>query len=130
MPDRPYTLLSCGMSIDGYLGSAAPRRPSRCEAVGTERIRSSASTSVSGRRTSKDRGPCTATSADRRATGIRSAAERCELQDDDRIAALGVPLYLAVAAVHFASPSGRLRRMCSRRSGAMRSSSSSVGTIL
>ena len=26
MADRPYTLLSCGMSIDGYLGSAAPRR--------------------------------------------------------------------------------------------------------
>jgi 5-amino-6-(5-phosphoribosylamino)uracil reductase len=26
MPDRPYILLSCGMSIDGYLGSAAPRR--------------------------------------------------------------------------------------------------------
>jgi 5-amino-6-(5-phosphoribosylamino)uracil reductase len=26
MPDRPYTLLSCGMSIDGYLGLAAPRR--------------------------------------------------------------------------------------------------------
>jgi len=26
MPDRPYTVLSCGMSIDGYLGSAAPRR--------------------------------------------------------------------------------------------------------
>jgi 5-amino-6-(5-phosphoribosylamino)uracil reductase len=26
MPDRPYTLLSCGMSIDGYLGSASPRR--------------------------------------------------------------------------------------------------------
>ena len=26
MPDRPYTLLSCGMSIDGYLGNAAPRR--------------------------------------------------------------------------------------------------------
>src|SRR5947209_11669152 len=25
-PDRPYTLLSCGMSIDGYLGSATPRR--------------------------------------------------------------------------------------------------------
>ena len=23
--DRPYTLLSCGMSIDGYLGSATPR---------------------------------------------------------------------------------------------------------
>jgi 5-amino-6-(5-phosphoribosylamino)uracil reductase len=26
MPDRPYTLLSCGMSIDGYLGSASPER--------------------------------------------------------------------------------------------------------
>jgi 5-amino-6-(5-phosphoribosylamino)uracil reductase len=26
MPDRPYILLSCGMSIDGYLGAAAPRR--------------------------------------------------------------------------------------------------------
>jgi riboflavin-specific deaminase-like protein len=26
VPDRPYILLSCGMSIDGYLGSAAPRR--------------------------------------------------------------------------------------------------------
>ena len=26
MPERPYTLLSCGMSIDGYLDSAAPRR--------------------------------------------------------------------------------------------------------
>ena len=26
MPDRPYTLLSCGMSIDGYLGTAAPQR--------------------------------------------------------------------------------------------------------
>jgi 5-amino-6-(5-phosphoribosylamino)uracil reductase len=26
MPDRPYTLLSCGVSIDGYLGSATPRR--------------------------------------------------------------------------------------------------------
>jgi 5-amino-6-(5-phosphoribosylamino)uracil reductase len=26
MRDRPYILLSCGMSIDGYLGSAAPRR--------------------------------------------------------------------------------------------------------
>lgn len=26
MPDRPYTLLSCALSIDGYLGSAAPRR--------------------------------------------------------------------------------------------------------
>src|SRR5213080_4456649 len=26
MPDRPYTLLSCSMSIDGYLSSADPRR--------------------------------------------------------------------------------------------------------
>lgn len=26
MPERPYTLLSCGMSIDGYLGGATPRR--------------------------------------------------------------------------------------------------------
>src|SRR5213080_4632270 len=26
MPDRPYTLLSCGISIDGYLGAATPRR--------------------------------------------------------------------------------------------------------
>ncbi len=26
MPDRPYTLLSCGMSIDGYLDAATPRR--------------------------------------------------------------------------------------------------------
>ena len=26
MPDGPYILLSCGMSIDGYLGSGAPRR--------------------------------------------------------------------------------------------------------
>jgi riboflavin-specific deaminase-like protein len=26
MSERPYTLLSCGMSIDGYLGSAAPQR--------------------------------------------------------------------------------------------------------
>jgi 5-amino-6-(5-phosphoribosylamino)uracil reductase len=26
VPERPYTLLSCGISIDGYLGSAAPRR--------------------------------------------------------------------------------------------------------
>lgn len=26
MPDRPYILLSCGMSIDGYLGSAMPQR--------------------------------------------------------------------------------------------------------
>ncbi len=25
MPDRPYTLLSCSVSIDGYLGSATPR---------------------------------------------------------------------------------------------------------
>jgi len=26
VPERPYTLLSCGMSIDGYLGRATPRR--------------------------------------------------------------------------------------------------------
>src|ERR1700681_1927324 len=26
MPDRPYTLLSCSMSIDGYLDSVMPRR--------------------------------------------------------------------------------------------------------
>jgi 5-amino-6-(5-phosphoribosylamino)uracil reductase len=26
MPERPYTLLSCALSIDGYLDSAAPRR--------------------------------------------------------------------------------------------------------
>jgi 5-amino-6-(5-phosphoribosylamino)uracil reductase len=26
MSDRPYTLLSCGMSIDGYLDGASPRR--------------------------------------------------------------------------------------------------------
>jgi 5-amino-6-(5-phosphoribosylamino)uracil reductase len=26
MPDRPYTLLSCSMSIDGYLGSPSPSR--------------------------------------------------------------------------------------------------------
>src|ERR1700759_1915643 len=26
MAERPYTLLSCALSIDGYLGSAAPRR--------------------------------------------------------------------------------------------------------
>jgi 5-amino-6-(5-phosphoribosylamino)uracil reductase len=26
MPERPYTLLSCGISLDGYLGTASPRR--------------------------------------------------------------------------------------------------------
>src|SRR4051812_45478047 len=26
MPERPYILLSCALSIDGYLGSARPRR--------------------------------------------------------------------------------------------------------
>ena len=26
MPDRPYTLLSCGMSIDGYLDTATDER--------------------------------------------------------------------------------------------------------
>jgi 5-amino-6-(5-phosphoribosylamino)uracil reductase len=27
MPDRPYTLLSCGVSLDGYLGDQTPRLP-------------------------------------------------------------------------------------------------------
>jgi len=26
MLERPYTLLSCALSLDGYLGSATPRR--------------------------------------------------------------------------------------------------------
>src|ERR1700761_5055425 len=26
MPERPYTLVSCALSLDGYLGSATPRR--------------------------------------------------------------------------------------------------------
>lgn len=27
MPDRPYTLLSCSVSIDGYIGNGSPRLP-------------------------------------------------------------------------------------------------------
>jgi 5-amino-6-(5-phosphoribosylamino)uracil reductase len=38
MPDRPYTLLSCGMSIDGYLGSAAPRRLELSNAADFDRV--------------------------------------------------------------------------------------------
>ena len=28
MRERPYTILSCGVSIDGYLDAATPERPS------------------------------------------------------------------------------------------------------
>jgi 5-amino-6-(5-phosphoribosylamino)uracil reductase len=38
MPDRPYTLLSCGVSIDGYLGSAAPRRLELSNAADFDRV--------------------------------------------------------------------------------------------
>ena len=38
MPDRPYTLLSCGISIDGYLGSAAPRRLELSNAADFDRV--------------------------------------------------------------------------------------------
>lgn len=38
MPDRPYTLLSCGMSIDGYLGSASPRRLELSNAADFDRV--------------------------------------------------------------------------------------------
>jgi 5-amino-6-(5-phosphoribosylamino)uracil reductase len=38
MPDRPYILLSCGMSIDGYLGSAAPRRLELSNAADFDRV--------------------------------------------------------------------------------------------
>jgi riboflavin-specific deaminase-like protein len=38
IPDRPYTLLSCGMSIDGYLGSAAPRRLELSNAADFDRV--------------------------------------------------------------------------------------------
>src|SRR5215208_2674885 len=27
MPDRPYTMLSCSVSLDGYLGDRSPRLP-------------------------------------------------------------------------------------------------------
>src|SRR3954469_2588155 len=32
MPDRPYTLLSCSVSLDGYLGDQTPRLPLSNEA--------------------------------------------------------------------------------------------------
>jgi 5-amino-6-(5-phosphoribosylamino)uracil reductase len=38
MRERPYTLLSCGMSIDGYLGSAAPRRLELSNAADFDRV--------------------------------------------------------------------------------------------
>jgi 5-amino-6-(5-phosphoribosylamino)uracil reductase len=38
MPDRPYTLLSCGMSIDGYLDSAVPRRLSLSNDADFDRV--------------------------------------------------------------------------------------------
>jgi 5-amino-6-(5-phosphoribosylamino)uracil reductase len=38
MPDRPYTLLSCGMSIDGYLGSATRRRLDLCNDADFDRV--------------------------------------------------------------------------------------------
>jgi len=38
MPDRPYTLLSCGMSLDGYLGSVAPRRIELSNAADFDRV--------------------------------------------------------------------------------------------
>jgi 5-amino-6-(5-phosphoribosylamino)uracil reductase len=36
--DRPYTLLSCAMSIDGYLGSVAPRRLELSNGADRERV--------------------------------------------------------------------------------------------
>ena len=38
MPDRPYTLLSCGMSIDGYLDGAAPWRLELSNDVDFDRV--------------------------------------------------------------------------------------------
>jgi 5-amino-6-(5-phosphoribosylamino)uracil reductase len=38
MSERPYTLLSCGMSIDGYLGSAAPQRLALSNAADFDRV--------------------------------------------------------------------------------------------
>src|ERR1700760_166075 len=38
MPDRPYILLSCGMSIDGYLGSASPHRLMLSNAADFDRV--------------------------------------------------------------------------------------------
>jgi 5-amino-6-(5-phosphoribosylamino)uracil reductase len=38
MHERPYTLLSCSMSIDGYLGSAAPRRHELSNSADFDRV--------------------------------------------------------------------------------------------
>lgn len=38
MPDRPYTLLSCSMSLDGYLDSAAPGRLELSNAADFDRV--------------------------------------------------------------------------------------------
>ena len=38
MPERPYTLLSCGMSIDGYLDSASPGRLQLSNAADFDRV--------------------------------------------------------------------------------------------
>jgi 5-amino-6-(5-phosphoribosylamino)uracil reductase len=38
MADRPYTLLSCGMSIDGYLDSASPGRLQLSNAADFDRV--------------------------------------------------------------------------------------------
>ncbi|HEY7720083.1 MAG TPA: dihydrofolate reductase family protein [Pedococcus sp.] len=38
MPERPYTLLSCGMSLDGYLDSASPGRLQLSNAADFDRV--------------------------------------------------------------------------------------------
>ena len=38
MPDRPYTLLSCGMSLDGYLDTAAADRLVLSNAADLDRV--------------------------------------------------------------------------------------------
>ena len=38
MRERPYTLLSCGMSIDGYLDSASPGRLKLSNAADFDRV--------------------------------------------------------------------------------------------
>jgi 5-amino-6-(5-phosphoribosylamino)uracil reductase len=38
MPERPYVLLSCAMSIDGYVGSASPRRLELSNAADFSRV--------------------------------------------------------------------------------------------
>src|SRR3954454_14697940 len=46
MPDRPYTVLSCSVSLDGYLGDRSPRlalsNPADFERVDEVRARSDA----------------------------------------------------------------------------------------